>query len=236
MKKMSLFTVVSVAFTPFVVAAQQNKTAGVYMSINGGASALNDSTLTITSPEKKASLGFDFETKPGVAFSGSLGYKFGPNFSLEAEIAYQKNELDKLSNLELSVPSIQLSLPADIPIEGDINSTSGFLTSYYNLFNNSGFTPFISAGIGMNRTEFNIGTFTFPVNSQQRVYREATADGTSMAYHVGGGFSYSFSTNVALDLKYRYVAAVDLELEDDYDKFNFDYSSHNVYLGLRASF
>ncbi|WP_417909307.1 outer membrane protein [Candidatus Electronema sp. PJ] len=205
---------VSCATLLSLASAAESRIIGPYASVHGGIATLNNAEATGYGTT------IEFDTDPGLALTGALGYDFGANFRMETELGYQQNDIDKIN-----WKGKGLSKKAS----GDISSTSGLLNGYYDFTNISSVTPFISAGIGLAKVELGdvaIGGNNLP----------GEADGTAMAYQVGGGFSYELNYNLALDLKYRYLAAVDLELDDNVDTMEFDYSSHNIYGGIRASF
>jgi opacity protein-like surface antigen len=187
---------------------------GPYASVHGGMATLNDADAKTTGGT------LEFDSDPGLALTGALGYDFGCNVRLEAEAGYQENDLDKIG-----LKGTGVSLKAS----GETTSVSGLLNGYYDFINASSLTPFVSAGIGLAKVKVD-DVSLLGENIPGK------ADGTAMAYQVGGGFSYALNYNLALDLKYRYFSAVDLELSDNSESVEFDYSSHNVYGGIRASF
>jgi opacity protein-like surface antigen len=190
--------------------AAQSAVMGPYASINGGIATLNDADAKINEGT------LEFDTDPGLALAAALGYDFGANVRLETEANYQQNDIDHI-NLKGSGLNPKAS--------GEIIGVSGLLNGYYDFTNISAVTPFVSAGFGFTKIKID------DVANDGEIIPGKT-DGTAMAYQVGGGFSYALNYNLALDIKYRYFSAIDLKLDDT----EFDYSSHNVYGGIRASF
>ncbi|MCW5200134.1 porin family protein [Desulfobulbus sp. F1] len=197
-----------------LASAAQSAVMGPYASISGGMATLNDADMKFSEGT------IEFDTDPGIALTAALGYDFGANFRMETELAYQQNDLD-----QVNIKGTGLSAKAS----GEIKSQSGLLNGYYDFTNISSLTPFVSVGLGLTKVELG----DVAIDGE---YIPGEVDGTAMAYQVGGGFSYALNYNLALDLKYRYFAAVDLELDDNGESAEFDYSSHNVYGGIRASF
>lgn len=191
---------------------------GPYLSLNGGIAMLNNSEA------EDSGMTLEFESDPGVALTGAFGYGLCDFFRLETEIAYQKNELDKM---ELEISGISLGIDN---ISGDTDSLAGLLNGYFDIPTNNSFTPFVSAGIGFAKVE--ISNFTASLPSEGVTLYGNGDDGTSLAYQVGAGFNIAFNHVLSLDVKYRYFATVDLELNHT----DVDYSSHNVYGGLRFTF
>ncbi len=184
---------------------------GPYLSVNGGVAILDDG-------DAKGEMGtVELESDPGVALTGALGYGFGNNLRMEAEVGYQKNDLDKVGLRGMAHGAAS---------SGDTSSVTGLLNGYYDFVNQSRLTPFISAGVGVVKVSLS------DLNMPNAGFDEGL-DGTAVAWQAGGGLSYAVNYGLALDVKYRYMNALDLKLDDNTE---FDYSGHNVYGGIRASF
>jgi len=156
-----------------------------------------------------------FGAEEGLALGGAVGYFWG-NFRIDGEIAYQKNDLDKIN-----IPGI-----ISTAIEGDITSTSFLLNGYYDFKNKSRFTPFIGAGIGGSRVE--VSTITVPGYG----VIDSCVDDTVFAYQFSAGVTYTVNEMVVFDVKYRYFATSDVACDDR----EYSGQSHNVYVGIRGLF
>ncbi len=104
----------------------------------------------------------------------------------------------------------------DFPVAGDTSSFALLLNGYYDIVNESKFTPFIGVGVGVAKVEVSF----------------ATDDDTVVAYQVGAGVGYAVNEKITLDVKYRYMGTADPE----FDTTTIEYSSHNVYAGIRIAF
>ncbi len=187
---------------------------GPYLSINAGVAFPEDSDSDMDG------LSVTLESEAGPALTGAWGYDFG-NFRLEGEIAYQKNDLDKVL-----VHEFGLSVNAS----GDTTSLAGMVNGYFQFLNPSLFTPFITAGIGYAKVEVN----DFAVLGDNL----GGDDGTSVAYQVGAGCSYAINPRMAIDVQYRYANVPDLQLDLDNSgqERDVECASHNIYGGLRFAF
>ncbi len=96
------------------------------MSGNLGYAMAVDSEL---SDSEVPNIAFDIELGDDFTIGGAVGYSFG-NTRPEGEIAYQLNDMEKLS-----------SGLASIDIEGDTSSLALLLNGYYDYKNTSAFTP-----------------------------------------------------------------------------------------------
>lgn len=206
-KHVALFCACAAALA--MSSAAESAVQGPYASVHGGISTLNDADAKVDEGV------LEFDTDPGLALTAALGYDFGGNVRLEAEGGYQQNDISQ----------INLKGLGGLKSSGEITSTSGLLNGYYDFTNISSVTPFVSAGFGFTKVKVEDVALLGE-------HIPGKTDGTAMAYQVGGGFSYALNYNLALDLKYRYFSAIDLKLDDT----EFDYSGHNVYGGIRASF
>jgi len=204
--KKKTFTFIFSCFTLLLLSSVAFGAPGKYVSGNLGIGFLTDSD--ISDPSGTVTAEFDL----GYALGVAAGYNFG-TFRVEGELGYQKNDFDKVSLGALSGNA-----------SGDVTSTSFLLNGYYDFVNSSPFTPYISAGIGFTKLEANdfavLGT---PVGD---------ADDKVLAYQLGVGVGYAINEKVTIDLKYRYFAAYDPE----FDGTEYEYESHNIFLGLRYNF
>ena len=81
-------------------------------------------------------------------------------------------------------------------LDASIGSQYVFVSTYWDITNYAGFTPYVGGGIGASKNE--ISGLTFPAGA---------ADGGDydFAYHVGVGVSYDLTQNLKFDLAYRYI-------------------------------
>lgn len=185
---------------------------GLYMSGNVGLAMASYSDFTDSTDP---GITFDIESDSGLALGVAVGYAFGNNTRIEVEIAHQKNDLDKIGLRGVYVD-----------LTGDTSSLALLLNGYYDFANESAFTPFISAGLGFARVEvndFNVSGSGLPSTSY---------DDTVFAYQVGAGVSYAVHEKMTLDVKYRYFVTSD----PDFNTLTSEYSSHNIYAGIRLAF
>lgn len=207
MKKLVLFLLgglIVFSFSAIVYAE------GGYVSGNIGAAILSDIDVTDSTVP---GLTVELESDTGLAFGIALGYGFDNNMRIEGELAYQKNDVDKIGAFGVSVDA-----------NGDTSSLAFLLNGYYDFVNDSALTPFISAGIGFAKVEINdFSVMGVTLGSE---------DDTVFAYQVGAGVGYAVTEKTTLDLKYRYFGTADPE----FDTTEAEYSSHNFYFGIRYSF
>ncbi len=202
--------------------------AGYYVSGNVGFALPN--TLTTTYNDSKEFWQADTDFDSGWALTGAFGYDFD-GFRTEFELGYQQSNFKETTwsshwnNNIVTWGSTSL-------LDYDLTATTYLVNGYYDFKNNSGFTPFLGAGMGMATVELN----NF---SRGASYLGGDVDDTVFAYQFIGGVSYAFNKNFAMDLTYRYVGAAD-PTYDSGDGFNTkidsEFGSNNFLLGGRFTF
>ena len=172
---------------------------GSYVSGHIGLNALDDAMLSVP-----GLISIDMEFDPGFAIGGTLGYDFGDT-RLETELAYRSNDIDKFSGVGGSIDG-----------DGDFSTLSLMINGFYEVENETKFTPYIGGGIGFANVKLEL----FDEDDDETVF----------AYQLGLGIGYEINESVTLDLGYRYFATMDPEFEDDVEA---EYISHNVLLSIR---
>lgn len=199
------------------IASSAYSAEGLYASGNLGLAMRSDGDITSNS---FPGITVAIESDDGLALAGSIGYGFNNNIRVEGEIAYQKNDFDK-ANVHVShVPTWSRDLT------GDTSSLALLVNGYYDFSNKSAFTPFISGGLGYANVELNDFNMA-GLNSQN-----TSDDDTVFVYQVGVGVGYAVNEKISLDAKYRYFAAEDQK----FDISEAEYTSHNIYGGIRVAF
>lgn len=196
--------------TTLLISCNVQSAEGLYLSGSLGVSANHDFTIE----HKSIPLSLDVDGDSGGAFAVALGYGF-ESFRVEGEIAYQKTELSSTGVLGLSAG-----------ISGDVSNTGFLLNGYYDINNESIFTPYITGGIGAaNVKGDDIGVDGLGIE-------KVSDSGTAFAYHLGFGVGADVHKNITLDLRYRYYVTSNLDIGD----YSLEYTSHNVYAGVRFNF
>ena len=186
---------------------------GPYISGNIGLARAHDATMDIKSVPCGSS---EFDFKNGYLFSGAFGYRFNAA-RLEGEIGYQTNDYDDIKGTYGSGN-----------ISGEASALSFMANGYYDFFNNSNFSFFVTAGLGIAKVEYSDVTYT-PCPGY--LLELDDSDGV-FAWQLGAGVGYAFSEQLTLDFKYRYF---DTE-KADFDIAKTEFASHNFTLGLRFNF
>lgn len=186
------------------------------MSLNLGMAMPKDSDATDPDWIAAGIPRITFDADTGFAIAASAGYAFNRYTRLEAELAFQKNDLDKAGILGVSFDA-----------SGDVEIFSMLLNGYLDFANETVLTPFITAGVGFARVD--VSRITFPLFPG--VWLNGGRD-TVFAYQVGAGVGFAVTNQVTIDFKYRYFATEDPKIVNT----KMDLGSHNLYAGIRCSF
>ena len=172
-----------------------------YGSANAGVALATDSDLTVTGfPTVK------IEYDSGYTFGGAVGYMM-ENFRIEGELSYQANDVDKVENVSLS------------PLSAETSALTFLVNGYWDFHASSGFTPYITAGIGATNIQFEMTD-------------EPDEDDTVFGYQFGVGVWLKLSETMALDCRYRYLGASNAEFTDA----EVEVASNNFTIGLAVAF
>ena len=176
-----------------------------YVSGNIGMSWVND----INNGALKYSL------DSGTTVLGAIGIRCPQrDCRLEAEVGYQTNSINTIS-----------SSAGTSDYRGDVHVWSLLANGYYNIYDGKGFKPYLTAGLGAARVNFD----DLRLAGDNTRYSEHE---TVFAYQVGVGVAAPISPGVKLDARYRHFATADFRLDDGFDTH---FASNSLLLGLRVS-
>ncbi|MEN8188648.1 MAG: outer membrane beta-barrel protein [Thermodesulfobacteriota bacterium] len=196
--------------------------SGPYMSASIGMNSPVDAELNDSSePGVTIEVSFD----PGLAAGAAFGYDFD-RFRAEAEILYATHDIDESEFKGSDVPEHMRGI--GFSSSGDASVTSLMFNGYFDFINTSGFTPFITAGLGLSKIEvndYNIDIIASEVPS-------INDDDTVLSYQVGVGAGFEVSEQITIDLKYRYFGAEDVSI----DGAEADVARHDILAGVRVNF
>ncbi len=144
----------------------------------------------------------------GVTALGAIGIK-EHCYRFEGELGYQTNSVDTLY-----IPYFQSNST------GDIETWSVLANAYYDISTGSGIKPYLTAGAGAARVQFeNLGLPGLRWSEHDNVF----------AYQVGAGVEIPISKGVKLDARYRYFSTAEFTLHNNQSRL----SSNSALVGLR---
>jgi opacity protein-like surface antigen len=228
-----------------VQVAHAEPRAGGYLSLQGAAVLLMDADndgdpFFPGSPEPSIESSYDL----GYSVSAAVGYKFagsilkgrvGPLYPrTELELVWREHKIDEL---EIDNDGGLGSFVGVGPLTGLSESASGEVRSasaIYNLWIDVDMprvpvVPYFGGGIGVAGVWANEVT----VRNVQIVDDSDTA----FAYQLGAGVGVEVTEWLTLTIDYRWMGAAEPELETEADgRFDTEYDSHNLGMGLRYFF
>ena len=200
-------TIVFVLSFSSVLFAEEAKDDGIYISANVGYPIAKDADIYDVG---------SIEYNNGYAGGVAVGI-IRERIRLEAEISYQRNEIEEIGISNKKFESW-----------GDLRNLALLFNGYVDLTKiQNALTPYISMGLGVAKVDLN-GVVVGSGNS----YRVDSYSDTLFAFQVGAGISYDVTKKLKLDLKYRYFQTADLSYGGD-EATN---KLHNFSLGVRYTF
>ncbi|MFZ2225646.1 MAG: outer membrane beta-barrel protein, partial [Candidatus Deferrimicrobium sp.] len=115
------------------------------------------------------------------------------------------------------------------PVDGDTSSMALMVNAYYDFkMVSPTIVPYIGVGIG---------GASISVDASDDVGQIVDDDDLVFAYQAMAGVGFAVNQQVTIDLGYKYFATSDPSFEAiGGGTFDSEYSSHNVFLGLRYNF
>ncbi|NBX04365.1 MAG: porin family protein [Alphaproteobacteria bacterium] len=198
MKKSALYcsvVIISALSSYSAVAAEQCK-PNWYGALSGGVSKLEDID---------AGGGDGIENKTGGIVSLAFGKHISEDFRLEGELGYHFNGMDSVTVASTTFPKSQTTI------------LSYMANAYYDFNNDSGFTPYLGAGIG-----------------GANVRTESSTNSLAWQLMTGIGYTADSMPQAQWTLGYRYFRVQNTEVDTPNVLFtDGDLESHNVELGVR---
>ncbi len=165
---------------------------------------------------------FDFEQ--GLGGGVTLGFDLDDDYPhigkgrIEVELGYRQADLDRVEFNE-----------GPFDADGDVTVLNAMLNTIAEYRHGSQWRPYLGLGIGAAQVSLNDATtFGGPLVDD---------DDLVFAYQVLAGLGLKLSKTLTWDIGYRWLSSTDPELVDGLgEEFDFDFSSHQLSLGLRFSF
>lgn len=204
-----------------------------YVSANAGSAIIIDADFTDrfttsgASPTSGSIIG-KIEFEKGFALSGAVGHAWG-GFRVEAEFSYRKTDLDSADIETLTIAGALFTALGKVNLAGFTSVFGVMGNGWYDIDTGTPWVPFFGAGLGVARTKLDI-------ESVAGIAVDFDESEMVLAYQIAAGVGYKVTPNVTLNLTYRFFATSDLEFDDGVDKIDAEYRSHNVMVGVVASF
>jgi opacity protein-like surface antigen len=201
---------------------------GAYMSVFLGASAPQDTSVTISEfnpvTTKDAQVQFD----PALNIGGTAGYDFG-FLRLEGEMSYKNGEISRVSEATFGTRYVN--------VDGHLGAFAVLVNGFFDLHNDSPVTPYLGGGMGFASlnlsTTRGVDASTGALNDH--IFREDSDN--VFAYQAGAGIAVALNRRLSLDLGYRYFGTSRANFSKDWpNSTDLKLESHNGAVGLRLKF
>lgn len=136
----------------------------------------------------------------------AVGYDFYPahQVPIRAELEYALRSDSKTSwDMDNTITSTQFTKDWNGTMKAKWNLQTLFMNAYYDFHNDTAFTPYVGAGIGLG---FIHSAYSFDARGKSYTYHKSWSDyQTVLAWNVGVGCNYAITDNLSVDLAYRFV-------------------------------
>ncbi|MBS0934732.1 porin family protein [Providencia sp. JGM172] len=198
-------------FANLAIASSNN---GVYISSKIGVSVLNiyDSKFEYSNEKKSDFRTLKFNDKSHPAFGNfiGIGYDFYDQFSVPVRTEVEVGMRGKVSDTHnLNALSGSASNSGSSDMKNEATLTTVMLNSYYDMKNQTAFTPYISFGLGLASTRYeNTQRSEFEIFGFKQSSNQSKSDRINkLAWSLGLGSRYAFNDNLSFDLGYRFTEA-----------------------------
>ena len=211
-------------------ASAQEFFSGPYISGGVGANVFDGSKILIPDDTDFWPRMLDFDT--GFAGSAALGAMIFPNFRVEGEISYRKNDLGAVT--------VQNEGPQPFT-GGEASAFAAMVNGWIDIpVGSSNITPYIGGGIGGAKVSVDASTIC-PRPSVVGPCTPLVFDGSEfvLAFQLGAGVAIGEPTGPQLTMDYRYFGTADINVAytgffPDGTASGFEYRAHSFMIGFRV--
>lgn len=206
MKKTLVLAAAAAAMLATPALAQDGSYAQV--NLGGVVAGTVDADFDITSVGSAAG---EADLEVGLFASAAAGVRTSNGFAYEAEVLYFNTDID--------TGELDAALGEDL--NASVNSYAVMANVLYN-FEAGSFSPYVGAGIGYGKTEFEM--------------LDGSEDDAGLAYQLRAGVTVPMSDSITWDIGYRYLMAPTFEVSNADASIEADTSAHIVSVGARFAF
>ncbi|HWU80668.1 MAG TPA: outer membrane beta-barrel protein, partial [Caulobacter sp.] len=225
MKMRLLVGVAAVALGAASGALAQSATSGWYVAGDAGYHEPADVKATSTN-----NIQWNFSTDKDWAAFGRLGYKFTPNWRVEAEYGYRPSDVQSVRGAgavgssggttgtqPFGLCTAGVGRTSAAPTCGEPNgkwkATTLMGNVIFDMAPNSALNPFIGAGVGTAWVHNKVYGQLSGVPAGAAIYQNTSFDDVDQAFAMQGiiGLGWNFAQNWSLDLTGRYLRTTKLD-------------------------
>uniref|UniRef100_UPI0025D0FA31 outer membrane protein n=1 Tax=uncultured Caulobacter sp. TaxID=158749 RepID=UPI0025D0FA31 len=224
MKMRLLVGVAAVALSAASGALAQSATSGFYVAGDAGYHQPDSVKARSTGNYQ-----WDFSADKDWAAFGRFGYKFTPNFRIEAEYGYRPGDMQSVrgagavgvggtgTGQPFGLCAAGVGRTAAAPTcgepKGSLKATTLMANAIYDFAPNSSISPFIGAGVGTAWVHNKVYGQLSGVPTGAAIYQNTSFDDVDQAFAMQGlvGVAWNFAENWSLDLTGRYLRTTKLD-------------------------
>ena len=251
-----LVGVAAVALCAASGASAQSALSGWYVAGDAGYHEPKDVKATSSNGYQ-----WNFNADKDWAAFGRLGYKFSPNWRVEAEYGYRPSDMEGVRGAGLSgaqpiglcAPGIARTsgAPDCVAPDGKLKASTLMANVIFDMGGDSRFSPFIGVGAGTAWVHNKVYGQLSGVPAGAAIYQNTNFDDVDQAFAMQGllGVAWNFADNWSMDLTGRYLRTSKLDWGSvtqnvgpaggsitDVGTFSGRYKDASVTLGLRYTF
>lgn len=224
--KKSLIACAAMALVLMFASVALAENGGFYGSVKAGGSFL-DATTSESNSNSTAATKDKFTTKSVGAIGVAAGYNWiDYDIPVRTELEYMYRSDFKYKYED-----------ANATYSNEINIQTVMLNLYWDFYNSTSFTPYITGGAGVAIIDEDYSTTGLTTTGVSKTT-------TNLALNVGAGVGWNLTDSLLLDLEYRYdyfgngkkVTMTGAAATGDYEAQAKNLSTHSVLLGLRYQF
>jgi len=235
-KKLALTIAVALA-TPSIALAE-----GFYATAQLGSSEqASDSAPYGNNIAEDADFPEEFDAGDGTVGGIGIGYIFSDQFRIEGRIASRDGSFN---DMRLGTGARN---GAEYILNGEVESTTFTVEGFYDFVNESSFTPYVKAGLGVSDNSYSariggagVAQFdAFDGVSDGYYDNYNDGDSTELSWNVGVGGSFGLSERTSIYGEYQYINFGDVRTGQDSftDGFKIDdLAAHEIMIGIRIKF
>jgi len=201
---------------------------GAYMSVFVGASAPQDTSITISEFNPVTTKNTRAQFDPGLNIGGTAGYDFGL-LRLEGEMSYKNGEITSVTEQTFGTRYVN--------VDGRLGAFTMMMNGFLDLHNESPVTPYFGGGMGVGFLKLSSTRGVDANSGKLNDHIFSSDDDTVFAYQAGAGLEVALNRRLSLDLGYRYFGTSRANFGKDWpNSTTLNLSSHNAAVGLRIKF
>ncbi|GHB77452.1 hypothetical protein GCM10008107_28750 [Psychrosphaera saromensis] len=207
----------------------------------GSSQQINGSQAYGNNIAKDTDFPAEFDVNSGTVGSIGIGYIINRQFRVEGRIGYRESSFDQQRF------GTGARTDEEYILDGEIESFTYTIEGFYDFANDSVFTPYIKAGIGIADNSYSAklggaGVAAFdPFDGSADGFYDGYADdkSTELSWNLGFGVNYQLTEIAAVYAEYQYTYLGDVMTGQDLFTDGFmidDLAANELSIGLRINF